>query len=198
MPYLQSVHRSSRIQADKTALLQLIAVLPPDEVSTLVRQQQQHIATLWGPKHALRTPPHITLIPPIAVTETERDVLWKCAERISKKTTSFPLHLDGYSAFKPHVIYIRITESNELNQLYTLWRTELMALMPHVLEKYPDRPYHPHMTLAHRDVTPDQFRKIWAYYAEKEFQASFVVDRFWVLRHTKEGWEKERDYLCST
>jgi 2'-5' RNA ligase len=185
-------------QADKTTQLQLIAVLPSDEVSTLVRQQQQHIATVWGPKHALRTPPHITLIPPIAVTEADREVLWTCAERISKRATSFPLHLDGYSAFKPHVIYIHVTETTELNQLFTLWRKELMSVIPHVLEKYPDRPYRPHMTLAHRDVTPAQFKQIWEYYAELEFSASFEVDRFWILRHEMHGWVKEEMFDLKT
>lgn len=178
------------MQADA---LKLVAILPPASIADRVRQEQQYIALHFGPKHALRTPPHITLIPPLPVTPAETSLLSTLAEKISHRCKPFPLQLDGFGAFTPRVIYIHSHASPALEELHKLWRSELMLQMPHLLAKYPERPYYPHMTLAHRDVTPEQFRKIWAHYSEQKFHASFEVDRFWVLRHTQKGWDK--DYM---
>ena len=174
--------------------LKLIALLLPDSLSDQVKKEQRFIANTWGPKRALRTPPHITLIPPISVTDAEENSLLKSAEKISKEFCYFRLQLDGYAAFKPKVIFIHPEESPELNDLQAAWRRELLATMPYILDQYPERPYHPHLTLAHRDVTPEQFKKIWDHYAHQEYTASFKVDSFWILRHETNQWRPEKEF----
>lgn len=174
--------------------LKLIALLLPDSLSDQVKKEQLFIANSWGPKRTLRTPPHITLIPPISVTDAEEDQLQNLAEKISKVVRSFTLQLNGYGSFKPKVIFIRPEDSPELNDLQITWRKGLLATMPQVLDQYPERPYHPHLTLAHRDVTPEQFKNIWNYYAQQEYKASFKVDNFWILRHETNQWMPENKF----
>ena len=177
------------------ANLKLIALLLPGSLSDQVKKEQLFIANTWGSKHALRTPPHITVIPPISVNDDEEKSLLKIAEKISKVIHPFTLQLDRYDSFKPRVVFIHPEDSIELNDLQVVWRRELLASIPHVLEKYPERPYHPHITLAHRDVTPEQFKKIWMHYAEQKFSSSFGVKSFWILKHNRNGWEPEKEFL---
>ena len=174
--------------------LKLIALLLPDAISQHVKNEQQFIAKTWGPKHALRTPPHITIIPPLSVTDDEEKSLLKIGEKIRQSTHVFTLHLDQYDTFKPRVVFIHLSDSSELNVLHDLWRKDLMKIMPHLMDRYPERPYHPHITLANRDVTPDQFKKIWAHYAEKTYTASFQINTFWILNHEHHGWVKEKEF----
>lgn len=174
--------------------LKLIALLLPDSLSDQVKKEQFFIAKTWGPKHALRTPPHITLIPPISVTDAEENSLQELADKISKSVHSFTLHLHGYGSFRPKVIFIHAEDSTDLNELQTLWRKELLTTMPHVLDQYPERPFHPHVTLAHRDMNAVQYKVIQEYYSGKNFFAEIVIKNFYILKHCPDGWEKEKAF----
>lgn len=175
--------------------LKLIAIVPPEPVYSEVRAQQEHIASHWGPKRALRTPPHITLIPPMQLQSDEVGWLLGMAAAIAGAQESFTIELKDYGSFKPRVIYINPVSNPNLSDLHQLWHESIMTRMPQTLEKYPDRPYHPHMTLAHKDVTHTQFDAMWKHFQNKSFDASFIVNRFSFLTHTEAGWVVEREFL---
>ena len=177
--------------------LKLIAILVPEPIRSQVLAEQQHIADTWGPKHALRTPPHLTIIPPLTVDDNTDVVIRDIAVTIAQRTSLFNLKLHGYGAFKPRVVFIQPENSDALQDLYTQWRTLLERGTPHLLRKYPDRPYHPHLTLAHRDVTPEQFHPMWDHYKGKSFDAGFDVTGVWILHNTRSGWEPETEYQFS-
>lgn len=175
--------------------LKLIAIIPPEPVFSQVRKEQENIASTWGPKHALRTPPHITIIPPMLLTSGEVGWLYGIASAIAGSQAPFPLHLKDYSSFKPRVIFISPVVNTPLSNLHEIWHQAIMTRMPDVLAKYPDKPYHPHLTLAHKDVTHPQFDSLWKYFSTKSFEAHFEVDRFCILTHTDDGWVLDKDYL---
>lgn len=177
--------------------LKLIAILVPEPIRSQVVAEQHHIAIEWGPKHALRTPPHLTIIPPLSVDDKTDEILRDIAITVVQRTTPFNLQLHGYGAFKPRVVFIQPGESDALQDLYRQWRVLLERSTPQLLRKYPDRPYHPHLTLAHRDVAPEQFRPMWNHYKDKSFEASFDVSGFWILNNTTSGWEPETEFQFS-
>ena len=174
--------------------LKLIAILPPEPVFSEVRKEQEFIATTWGPEHALRTPPHITIIPPISVESNDIGLLYGMADMIAYSESPFKMQLRDYGSFKPKVIFINPIISNELNELYELWHQALLAKMPRVLDKYPERTYHPHITLAHKDVTREQYDKIWKYYTRKEYRVAFPVNNFCILEYKTKEWVIEKQY----
>jgi 2'-5' RNA ligase len=177
-----------------TGPLKLIALLPPKEISDMVRAEQLLIAERWGPKHAMRTPPHLTLIPPLAVNANSFNTIKRIATEIAASAQSFPLQLKGFGAFKPRVVFIHPIITSELQSLYRQWRDALEAELPELLDRYPDRPYHPHLTLAHRDVYAEQFTSMWCHYQGQSFDASFDVNSFHILHHGREGWEPEIEF----
>lgn len=185
---------SNTVLAAMAPHLKLIAIIPPEPAFSVVRQEQEHIQRTWGPAHALRTPPHLTIIPPVALTAGEVGLLLGLAGAIAGEFTPFDMELNGYGAFKPRVLFIHPQPAPALNELHDIWRIALMTRMPHVLAKYPDRPFHPHVTLAHKDVKGMQFSKMWSYYEKKEFHAFFRVDHFHILKHVGDGWVMERKY----
>lgn len=172
--------------------LKLIAILPQEPYFSEIRKEQEYIATTWGPVHALRTPPHITIVPPVSLTSSEVGWLFGMAGALSGSLPSFKMELHDYGSFKPRVIFINTIINRELHEMYDLWHQALLSKMPHVLDKYPDRPYHPHLTLAHKDVSTQQFDRIWRYYANKKYRVSFTADHFCILNHTENGWEVEK------
>jgi 2'-5' RNA ligase len=180
------------------SILKLIAIVPPEPILSEVRKEQEYIAQQWGPSHALRTPPHITIIPPLSLTSAEVGLLYGMAYAIASQTEKFQIELKGYGSFRPRVVYIHPVVPPALEKLNAIWQQALRLKMPHVLEKYPERPYHPHMTLAHKDVKRDQFDLIWQHYERKKYYTSFPVDHFCILQHTGQGWEVEHRYFLDT
>ena len=172
--------------------LQLIAIVLPEPLFSFVRDQQNFIAEKWDCRHALRTPPHITIIPPLAITPEEINGLQEIAGEVAAKCNSFSLAVKGYGAFKPRVIFIKPELPPGLSDLYQNWRDALMKTFPHVLGKYPDKPYHPHITLAHRDVDRKQFDEMWNLYENKKIDISIEINQFCILGHGKNGWEIEK------
>ena len=170
-----------------TGTLKLIAILPPTGIAEKVKQEQQFIADRWGPKHALRTPPHLTIIPPLAVNPTSFNAIKRMAAVIASGMNPFTIQLKGYGAFKPRVVYIHPVIPPAMQTLYRQWRDALEVELPQLLDRYPDLPYHPHLTLAHRDVYPDQFSSIWRHYQGRSFDAHFEVKSFWILHHGPDG-----------
>jgi 2'-5' RNA ligase len=175
--------------------LKLIAIIPPEPLYSDIRNEQTYIAATWGPKRALRTPPHITIIPPMLLNPDEVGWLYGIAYAIAGTVAPFSIQLKNYSSFKPRVIFISPIVSPALSDLHSIWHQAIITRMPHVLAKYPDRPYHPHLTLAHKDVTHTQFDSMWKYYADKPYLASFNADRFCILTHTDDGWSVEKEYF---
>lgn len=182
-------------QSNLNTQLKLIAIVLPEPLFSMVREQQDFIAENWQCLHALRTPPHITIIPPIALTHTEINKVQEIAREIASKSNPFRLSVNEYGAFKPRVIFVKPDVPPGLSDLYNNWREALMKTFPHVLEKYPDRPYHPHITLAHRDVDRKRFDEIWKYYKHKKIDMSIEINQFCVLAHSKAGWEIETTYF---
>lgn len=174
--------------------LKLIAILPQEPYFSEIRKEQEYIATTWGPVYALRTPPHITIVPPVSLTSSEVGWLFGMAGALSGSLHSFNMELHDYGSFKPRVIFINTIINKQLHEMYDLWHQSLLAKMPHVLDKYPDRPYHPHLTLAHKDVTTQQFDRIWRYYDNKKYRVSFRADHFCILNHTENGWVVEKRF----
>ena len=52
-----------------------------------------------------------------------------------------------------------------------------------------DYPYHPHMTVAFRDLKKDVFPLAWAEFEKKEFNSAYEVNAFHLLKHDGKEWK---------
>ena len=99
--------------------LKLIAVVLPEPLFSYVKEQQNFIADTWGCCKALRTPPHITLIPPMSLKAEEILILESILSKIAEKNSRFVLDVNEYEAFRPRVVYLNTTLPKELSKLYS-------------------------------------------------------------------------------
>ncbi len=175
--------------------LKLLAIVLPEPVFSLVVEQQNYIASTWGPRRALQTPPHLTLIEPLALSDDQITILENLCTKLTAIQTPFHIRVSGYSAFMPRVIFMNPILPPELLLLQTEMRNKIRELMPDVLKKYQDRTFDPHITLAHRDVNPDQFNLMWKHYQHLHLDLEFQVNTFHVLGHRTDGWAIEKEYI---
>jgi len=137
---------------------------------------------------ALRSPAHITLVPPFWMKpELENDLVSSLINFSTDKNT-FNIQLNHFSCFKPRVIFVDVVQNTFLADLnHELHRFLLLQ------DKYPvekdDRPFHPHVTIATRDLHKKSFHEAWEYFKEKKFQAEWRAQGLSLLRHNKKNWD---------
>lgn len=173
--------------------LYFIALIPPEPVAKEVTRIKQDFADHYKSRRALNSPPHITLIPPFRWNENEEMSLHDSLSNFTWRGDFFTIALDGFNSFPPRVIFIRIVENEELDLLEQELRTycERIGGFP---EKTSNREYHPHMTVAFKDLRRAEFHRAWEVYNQKDFVESFEADSFYLLKHNGRKWEINRQF----
>jgi 2'-5' RNA ligase len=143
-----------------------VAVALPEPYSTTLANARR--AT--GDKHADDMTPHVTLVPPVQVSEP-LDHIVEFLQGCAKATEPFVLHLRGTGTFRPvsQVVFVAVTKG--ISELELL--TERLRIPP--LDPPALFPYHPHVTVA-QEV---EERILDAIYEElADFRATLTVTSF--------------------
>jgi 2'-5' RNA ligase len=174
----------------KSENLYFIAILPPEPLYTEALTLKQHFKDRYNSKAALNSPPHITLHMPFKWKESKEAELVSSLEKFSEKQKPFEIRLAGFGAFKPRVISIDVKKDEALavlqKNLKRFCKTELNLFNA----DYKEFAYHPHLTLAFRDLKKAEFYKAWEEFKDKRFEATFRVDSIALLKHDGKEWKK--------
>lgn len=164
-----------------------IAIIPPEPVFSEIEKIKLEISQKYNNKSSLRSPAHITLHMPFEMKEEKEGIL---VEKISsfKFSSSFSIQLKNYSCFEPKVIFIDV----EKNETLTALQKELVFHVKsnlNIFNQYEDkRAYHPHVTIAFRDLKKTDFYLANEEYKTKTLAAEFKVRSFFLLKHTGKVW----------
>ena len=137
---------------------------------------------------ALRSPAHITLVPPFWMkVELEEKLIGDISE-FSASQKNVLVTLNDFSHFKSRVIFIDVVPNEQLTQL----QKDLTAFLREA-GQYPvkedDRSFHPHLTIATRDLYKKAFDEAWAIFKNKKFSADWMVKRISLLKYNKRTWD---------
>ena len=164
-----------------------IAIIPDPEIGDEVRAFQKYVSENFESHRALRAPPHITLIPPfkwrlddISKLESEMEVFVKTQHVVK-------IQLNNFSAFPPRVIYVGVEENIKLNNLQGDLKHFLLSKLE-IKSDRPERRFHPHMTVAFRDLRKNTFPKAWTHFSELTYQRVFVARQIVLLQHSGARW----------
>ena len=154
------------------------AILPPHSISAEIIAFQEELKEQYGFEHALKTPPHLTIIPPF---QSEFHPLEQfCKQLESERFDPFVIQLDGFEAFPPRVIFVDVARNELLNQFAKQVKAIFVSakLVPNKGEKHA---FAPHITLANRDLTNKTFKLIFPAFKPRAYQASFEVKSLYLL-----------------
>ncbi len=163
-----------------------IAVLPGEPIAAEVTRFKQYAADHFRSARALRSPPHITLIPPFWWPPADRGRLDGALADFCRDRLSFSVQLSGFDRFSPRVIFVAVQPNPAL--------AKLQAALQDCLEKSLDlpardrRPFHPHLTVAFKDLRRSVFPEAWRYFSEQAYERSFEVEELVLLRHREQAW----------
>lgn len=164
-----------------------IALIPPDPLRGRITELKVAFANQYNARHALKSPPHVTLVPPFRADKAQMEHLCRQLKIIAKKAYKFELQVKGYGAFKPRVIYLDVPEKQEAMVL----RQKLLSL---VMPEEQGKKGKLHITLAARDLSVEMFLKAWEANKDQPFITSFVVDSVYLLKHDGAKWHFYKEF----
>ncbi len=174
----------------KEDALYFIAVVPPEPIFGEVVELKKYFEAHHRSKAALRSPPHITLHMPFKWPLKKEKKLLSAIQSTEFSVQPFPVALDGFDSFPPRVIFVNVAKSEPLSLLQKAVKAVLKRSLNIFNADYKDRPYHPHMTVAFRDLRKSEFHKAWPEFENKGYKATFNCNSFWLLKHDGKKWER--------
>ncbi len=172
--------------------LYFIALIPPDGVAGEVTGFKNDLADNFNSSRALRTMPHITLKAPFKLASREHNTLLNWFNGIRPMAESFVVELEDFGSFPNKdnpVIYVKPIMTPALERLQKSIMTAFEHAYPNISIPYTERNFHPHMTIAFRDLTPEQYERAMDIYQHKKYSAAFRADKFYLLQHDGEQWK---------
>jgi 2'-5' RNA ligase len=95
-----------------------VAVELPQPISDRAWEVHHHLANIDSQIKTLKSPPHITLLPPFPWETEDLPKLQASLRTFAASQPPFAIALDGFGGFKPKVVYIKVVENPNLEQLY--------------------------------------------------------------------------------
>ena len=164
-----------------------IAVLPDAGLQEEIYLIKKWTSDKYSTAKALNSPAHITLIPPFSWSDSLLSNLTNRLQDFAKKQRSFQIDLHNYACFEPRVIFIRVLPNEPLTRLQDKLRGYLTDT-PGI--PYHSRfPFHPHITIAFRDLPEKVFQQAWDHFSGLEYRRSFIAHNIALLRHEGLRWQ---------
>ncbi|MGN8224599.1 2'-5' RNA ligase family protein [Gracilimonas sp. BCB1] len=174
--------------------LYFIALIPPSPLQDEIQELKLEVKEKFESSHSLNAPPHITLLSPFRLEDQNEVKLSSLIEDFTKSATPFEVQLRDFSTFPPRVIFIDVEKTPALMNMQEQLE-ELARSNPDLFNyNYDKRPYHPHLTLAFKDLTKKNFYKAWKEFENRDFDGSFTADTLHLLRHDGVRWQVQSSH----
>lgn len=174
--------------------LYFIAIIPPDPLYADAQRWKEHFAIEYASKASLNSPPHITLHMPFKCKIAKESSLMDALSKVGGQSNSFDLKIHGFDAFAPRIIFMKIIEELLLRQLHGNIQQVMKTQFNIFNADYRNHPFHPHLTLAFRDLKKSNFELAWSEFESKPYKGKFLVDQFWLLKHDGKRWQKMKSF----
>ena len=172
-----------------------IALLPPEDVRQIARQIEQRFATVYNSRAVQKSPPHITLQLPFHWSGSELPNLQQKLTKFALTQNPIPVTLDGFGAFSTRVIYINVIPTPELLTIQKKLSNYLQSSCGIMDTGGSNRHYTPHITLAFRDLTKQNFRKAWSELEHQQLYFEFIVPVVTLLIHNGKRWHTCQEFV---
>lgn len=176
-------------QTTKTSLF-FIALIPDRELREKIRPFKLDFSKRFGSSKALKVYTHVTLKAPFKCSGGGREevLAWFSEMRLQQKP--FHLYVNGFGVFpnKKHpVVFLKPEKNVELIKMQRELMIGFNSILPANVQAV-DKDFKPHMTVAYRDLTPENFSRAWQEYKDKSFYDVFDVHSIYLLEHNWKKW----------
>ncbi len=172
----------------------LVALIPPSPILEEAQVLKEYFRDHYHSKASLNSPPHVTLHMPFEWKEAKEEKLTNALREFSTGKKPFTLSFNNFSCFAPRVIYIDVSPSDSLTALHRELRQFCKIKLNLFNALYRDLPFHPHLTLAFRDLKKNQFTLAWQEFEHKKYSGAFLIHKITLLKHDGNHWEPFHEF----
>ena len=165
-----------------------IALVLPPLLNEKVLYWKSFMYQRYECKVGLKSPAHITIVPPYWMEEENEKMLLADVDNLGKILSPFIVHTKNFSSFKPRTIFIDIEKTKTLESLKETTDKFFNQNRPYKIKIDP-RPFHPHVTIATRDLFKKNFYEAWPIFEKEKFEEEWLAESISVLRHNKKNWD---------
>ncbi|MBC6492971.1 2'-5' RNA ligase family protein [Flavihumibacter stibioxidans] len=165
-----------------------IGLVAPAAIDQQFREWKKWMLDGFGCKVAMKSPAHITLIPPFQMKESEEGGMRTFMDRFAETQFPFDIRLDGFGSFDKRVIFVKVDQNQFLGRLYDRFQHDFLLAYPGQVK--PDkRPFHPHMTIATRDIPRQSFGEAMEHFTPISFSAVIPASELSLLYLRPGRWD---------
>jgi 2'-5' RNA ligase len=168
-----------------------IAIIVPEPVSSEITALKTDLSLRFNSKAALRSVPHLTLKSPFKISTGDVPQLLDWFANLKLNIEPFEVTLRNMGTFaklKAPVIFINVERTETLQRLQRQVLRHFVAVFPDYKPDTFEAEFHPHITLAYRDLLQPAYKLAWHEYRHKKFDVHFEIDFIYLLRHDGKQW----------
>ncbi|MBN7814226.1 2'-5' RNA ligase family protein [Algoriphagus pacificus] len=165
-----------------------LALVPEGDLQERVTALKMQLKEEFNCKYALKSPAHVTLKMPFSYNEAKEESLIQSLSDFLKNYKEISLKVGGVGTFGDRVIYLKIDAGEDLfdlqRELKLYCKRELK-----LVDELSDRNFHPHMTIAFKDLKKAQIPNILEVLKMKSISYDFVSSQLFLLKRENRRWE---------
>jgi 2'-5' RNA ligase len=178
--------------AENTNNLFFFGILLPFNIAAEVNEIRQEFEDKYESSKALKAPPHITIIPPLFANDTFEEAIVAEVTAFVKNFAHFDIKLNGFGEFNKKVIFVEVEKNERLQLFYQAFSAFFTGLGFELTSM--NKFYHPHVTVAFRDLTKENFEKAWPAFENRELKENFSATSIHLLKHRDERWQVVKEF----
>ncbi|UKJ07590.1 2'-5' RNA ligase family protein [Solitalea lacus] len=171
--------------------LYLTAILPPDIIAEEINEFKKIFATQYNSVYSLKVLPHITLIPPMKLSDQIESLASAALEQFAERQNTFSIELNGFGYFSGRhsdVVYVKPEPNVQLlafqKELTNMLRSADFEI------NLPSSNFNAHLTVANRDLDKKERKKAWQEFENRSYARTFEVREFHLLKHDGHKWQR--------
>lgn len=177
-------------QNNFTQQTHFIGVLLPEDITLTLEDCRRYMNQAYGCKSGHKTPIHVTLVPPFALQEefSTRDLVSAIEKYVLPQNLGFLAHIENFDAFGDRTIFANVISSEKWTKLRDETVKAILKTCPGCTKK-DQRPFHPHGTIANRDIPLGVMKKALETMNELNLVEDFPVDNITIFERQGFCWE---------
>ena len=149
-----------------------IAIVVPAPIDGAVEAIKQELFVGHNLKGALRSPAHITIHRPFEWKEGKEQVLTDALKKF-RFEPDFEIRFKNFAFFDPRVVYIDVKFEKQLLDLHEAFKKFAGRELGLLNEINDSRGFHPHVTVAFRDLKKQKFYELKTAFSDRLFSGRF-------------------------
>jgi 2'-5' RNA ligase len=164
-----------------------LAIVPGSPIQDRATEIKNEIREKFNVKYALKSPAHVTLKMPFSYNEAKEEKLIQTFRKLLVQFETFPISFGGVDTFGKRVIFLKVKSCDQLSKM----QAELKSFCKrelNLVDELSDRNFHPHMTIAFKDLKEVHFDNILNLIKKHELKEGFHVDGITLLKRIEGRW----------